>query len=271
MAISFDFGNKLQKSIFAAIIALVFASAAYSQTAAEASFKQDLQPVLDRDCAGCHTSGGHAGSFRMDTFELFMLGGDQGSPVKMGDPEHSLIMKAISYEDPDLKMPPTKGKIPDEDIAAIRKWILQGASAVSSGAPPVVSSTSAAPASVQPSAAAPAPPSAPVAAAAAPVKPPMPADTVTVADKPMTHDQEIFFESKVRPLLTKNCFMCHSTAARGGLRLDSGEGVKKRGKDGPVVVPGHPESSLLISGGALRKGFANASDRAYQRRRGGDP
>jgi hypothetical protein len=88
---------------------------------------------------------------------------------------------------------------------------------------------------------------APVTTAKAPAKPSMPADTVAVSDKPMTHDQEIFFEGKVRPLLTKNCFMCHSTAAKGGLRLDSQAGVMQGGKDGPVVVPGHPESSLLIA------------------------
>jgi hypothetical protein len=120
MDISFNFEHKLQNCMVTAAAALALVGPAYSQTAAKASFERDLQPVLNRDCAGCHTSGGHAGGFRMDTFESFMAGGERGAPVVMGDLERSNIIKAISYGDPDLKMPPTKGKIPDEDAAVIR-------------------------------------------------------------------------------------------------------------------------------------------------------
>ena len=63
----------------------------------------------------------------------------------------------------------------------------------------------------------------------------------------ITPEQEQFFETKVRPLLTRNCFGCHTQSASGGLRLDSREAILKGGKDGAVVIPGHPESSLLIS------------------------
>jgi mono/diheme cytochrome c family protein len=217
----------------------LLAAPAYSQTPNPDSFQTVLLPVLNRDCAGCHTSGGHAGGFRMDTLQSFMQGGELGSPVVLGDPDHSLIMKAISYEDPNLKMPPTKGKIADADAAVIRKWIQQDwnmAPAISSTAAP----TSAASATPKP--AAPAPSVSPAAAA----KPAMPAVAMASAAA-MTHEQELFFESKVRPLLTTNCFMCHTTRASGGLRLDSYEAMMKGGKDGAVVVPGHPESSLLIS------------------------
>src|SRR4051812_3615466 len=65
-----------------------------------------------------------------------------------------------------------------------------------------------------------------------------------------------FFEKKVRPILVKHCYACHSAEARakkklrGGLLLDTREGLLKGGDSGPAVVPGKPGDSLLIK--ALR-------------------
>src|SRR2546425_2589970 len=58
-----------------------------------------------------------------------------------------------------------------------------------------------------------------------------------------------FFENKIRPLLANNCYKCHSQHAekvKGGLLLDTKEGVLKGGENGPVIVPGDPEKSVLI-------------------------
>ena len=64
-----------------------------------------------------------------------------------------------------------------------------------------------------------------------------------------------FFESRIRPVLVKHCYECHSAAAvevKGGLRLDSREGIRRGGEAGPGVVPGKPDDSLLID--AMRHG-----------------
>src|SRR5215470_17748325 len=68
------------------------------------------------------------------------------------------------------------------------------------------------------------------------------------ADKPSAADLE-FFETKVRPVLAKNCYGCHSSEVKspmGGLFLDSRAGVRTGGKSGPAIVPGKPDESLLI-------------------------
>src|SRR5258708_7550065 len=53
-------------------------------------------------------------------------------------------------------------------------------------------------------------------------------------------------EMRVRPLLAKNGFSCHTATRLGGLQADSREALLKGGKRGPAIVPGHPEQSLLI-------------------------
>jgi hypothetical protein len=45
-----------------------------------------------------------------------------------------------------------------------------------------------------------------------------------------------FFETKIRPVLAKNCYSCHTSAALGGLRLDSKAAIEKGGKSGPAAV-----------------------------------
>src|SRR4029077_18324493 len=58
-----------------------------------------------------------------------------------------------------------------------------------------------------------------------------------------------FFEKKIRPIFVERCYKCHSTQAekvKGGLSLDSREGLLKGGDSGPAIVPGDPEKSILI-------------------------
>src|SRR5580700_6716272 len=58
-----------------------------------------------------------------------------------------------------------------------------------------------------------------------------------------------FFEKRIRPVLVERCYECHSAKAKklkGGLRLDTPEGLSAGGDSGAAVVPGNPEESLLI-------------------------
>lgn len=66
----------------------------------------------------------------------------------------------------------------------------------------------------------------------------------------LTPQQLQFFEKKIRPVLGKHCYQCHSAKSEdlgGGLLLDSRAGVMTGGESGPSVVPGKPAQSLLIS------------------------
>ncbi|HQR05491.1 MAG TPA: PSD1 and planctomycete cytochrome C domain-containing protein [Gemmatales bacterium] len=60
-------------------------------------------------------------------------------------------------------------------------------------------------------------------------------------------DKEVLFEAKIRPVLLGTCFPCHGDGKfSGSLKVDSREALLKGGDSGPAIVPGKPESSLLI-------------------------
>src|SRR5580658_3648816 len=68
---------------------------------------------------------------------------------------------------------------------------------------------------------------------------------VATAGSALASEPADFFETRVRPVLAKNCYACHTDAKMGGLQLDSREHALKGGKSGPVIVPGDPSKSRL--------------------------
>ena len=72
------------------------------------------------------------------------------------------------------------------------------------------------------------------------------AATAAGADDP-TPEQLEFFENRVRPLFVTHCAECHGEGnVKGGLRINSGDAVRRGGDSGPAIVPGKPDESLLI-------------------------
>ncbi|MEK6239543.1 MAG: DUF1549 domain-containing protein, partial [Planctomycetales bacterium] len=74
--------------------------------------------------------------------------------------------------------------------------------------------------------------------------------STTGADEPpFSADDFEYFERKIRPLLSRRCFSCHSSQAKtvhGGLRLDTFSALWQGGDSGPALVAGHRENSLLL-------------------------
>jgi hypothetical protein len=76
---------------------------------------------------------------------------------------------------------------------------------------------------------------------------------VLAKDEPISQADRTFFENKIRPVLVKHCFECHSADSEeigGKLLLDTREGVLSGGESGPAVVAGKPKVSRIIQ--ALR-------------------
>ena len=71
--------------------------------------------------------------------------------------------------------------------------------------------------------------------------------TLTAHAAAPTPAQVEFFEKNIRPVLAAECYECHSSAKKkSGLVLDTRDGLLKGGESGPAIVPGQPDSSLLL-------------------------
>src|SRR3954463_14799756 len=74
--------------------------------------------------------------------------------------------------------------------------------------------------------------------------------TITVLLAPLLYSADDkaqeFFEMRVRPVLAKNCFACHTASKMGGLEMRSRESLLQGGKSGPAIVSGDPDHSLLL-------------------------
>jgi mono/diheme cytochrome c family protein len=88
-------------------------------------FENKIRPILANNCFGCHTNS-QLGGLRLDTLEGMKKGGKRGPAIVAGDPENSLLIKAVRQTDPALKMP-YGGKLKDNEIADLEAWVKAGA------------------------------------------------------------------------------------------------------------------------------------------------
>ena len=90
-------------------------------------FEKKIRPLLAENCYACHSSKTLAtADLLLDSKTGVLKGGSRGTAVIPGAPDDSLIVRALSYDDPDLKMPPS-GKLSSQQIADVRRWIELGA------------------------------------------------------------------------------------------------------------------------------------------------
>lgn len=90
-------------------------------------FEQHIRPLLIKRCFECHSHDKKIkGGLALDSRGGWKKGGDTGPAILPGKPNDSLLIKAVRYDDADIRMPPA-GKLPDEEIALLEQWVLLGA------------------------------------------------------------------------------------------------------------------------------------------------
>jgi uncharacterized protein DUF1553/uncharacterized protein DUF1549/cytochrome c len=89
-------------------------------------FEKQIRPLLVRNCYECHSGDPKKakGGFVLDTREGLRKGGQSGPAIVPGHPDHSPLIDAVRYES--LQMPP-KGKLPDDAIDKLVRWVQMGA------------------------------------------------------------------------------------------------------------------------------------------------
>src|SRR6266550_2684888 len=124
---------ELRMGRFLAILAvlLLLSSAALAEPSPDGTefFEKKIRPLLVENCFKCHsaTSEKLKGGFRLDSKELALKGGESGKlAIVPGEPEKSLLIEAVRYNNTDLQMPPKK-KLAEEQINDLAAWIKMGA------------------------------------------------------------------------------------------------------------------------------------------------
>ncbi|MFM8275001.1 MAG: PSD1 and planctomycete cytochrome C domain-containing protein [Gemmata sp.] len=110
------------RSFATATALLVTLSAAAS--GADDHFEKAVRPLLVEHCQRCHGPDKQKGGLRVDSREALLRGGESGPAVVPGKPDESLLVKALRHDA--LKMPPAK-PLPSNQIAALTKWVKDGA------------------------------------------------------------------------------------------------------------------------------------------------
>ena len=110
-------------------LVLVFANRLPAQDSPEgiAFFEKKIRPILVSQCYECHSAAAKKtkGGLALDTRDGMRKGGDKAAII-VGEPEKSLLIKAVRHVDEELKMPP-KQKLADAEIADLAAWIKMGA------------------------------------------------------------------------------------------------------------------------------------------------
>jgi len=87
-------------------------------------FETTVRPVLSSNCLACHNHKNRTSGLALDSREAILAGGNRGAVVQPGDAGASVLAMAVSHSG-ELKMPPT-GRLKEEQIEAIKRWIELG-------------------------------------------------------------------------------------------------------------------------------------------------
>ena len=96
------------------------------------TFDQHILPIFREKCGSCHNSNDKKGDLVLDNYGLAMQGGASGEVIRAdGDASQSQLYLVVAHM-AEPKMPPQQPKLPDDQLALIRKWI-EGGSLENSG------------------------------------------------------------------------------------------------------------------------------------------
>jgi len=92
-------------------------------------FENRIRPIFADNCYKCHSPamGKLKGGLELDWKGGWQKGGDSGPVIVPGDPEKSRLLKAVSYADPDLQMPPKGERLSEAQVNDLVAWVKMGA------------------------------------------------------------------------------------------------------------------------------------------------
>ena len=124
--------------MFAPVLALGFILPASAEAAdktpttvavtRKVSYYQDIRPILQANCLGCHQPAKSKGGYVMTDFKKLLAGGDSAhAAIVPAHPDQSAMLKMITPQDGEVRMPKGKPPLGDDAVVLFRSWIEQGA------------------------------------------------------------------------------------------------------------------------------------------------
>src|SRR5688500_5709565 len=90
-------------------------------------FVRDVQPIFRASCVECHGAENKKGRLRLDAKQFATAGGQSGQILAAGKGRDSILVKRVTGQGGEKRMPFKRPALPDDQIKILTAWVEQGA------------------------------------------------------------------------------------------------------------------------------------------------
>ncbi|QNA46109.1 DUF1553 domain-containing protein [Lacibacter sediminis] len=123
------FVNKKRNIVIAIVVAIGLVTTFFMQQPSnKIDFSADVKPILNKKCISCHGGVKKQGGFSFLFREEALAVTESGKPAIIpGDPDGSEMIRRLTLNDPEERMPYKHDPLSKEEISILKRWIKQGA------------------------------------------------------------------------------------------------------------------------------------------------
>ncbi len=114
--------------VTALLVAVIVTLRVFMRSTEKVDFSADVKPILNKKCITCHGGVKKQAGFSVLFREEALAMAESGKyPIIPGDPDHSEMIRRVSVNDPEERMPYKHDPLSKKEISILRRWIKQGA------------------------------------------------------------------------------------------------------------------------------------------------
>ena len=110
-----------------AVVIALWPSSDGADAAETVDFETQIRPLLLQRCGNCHGAGEKNSGLRLDARDAAFKGGDGGPVLVPGKSGESELLRRVTTDDLDERMPPEGASLTLDQIELLRHWIDSGA------------------------------------------------------------------------------------------------------------------------------------------------